>query len=431
MKHSQRLAAIWGCAALGVASSGIADAQEFQFGIRAGANHSDNVLRVPENETSASSGILGVDFSGQKDSGRLQYNTFGNIEYQQFFEDDVDDETYGQAIATASYAFVPDRFLWNLAGTYGQTRPDLLRPVAPGNVDDVITLSTGPQANLRFGSNLEATVEGHYIVADYDQQPFDSDTVGGSVVFGRRFSAQGFLGVGGSVDEVSYDVDAPTLEDFDRTEVFVRFNARGARTTLDLEGGYAKVEGDTFDEGGPMFRLHATRELTPSLSAYADFVQEFPTSSGATFAPGSPPQLGTDGSVLTGGPRKNRDAGIGLQFNSGRTDARLGYVLRKEEILETAIQRDIDVIVASGTYLFAPRASFTLIARLADEDVEGVQSDEKTYGARFNIQLGRVTSLSLRVERRDRDSDALNGNYEETAAGIYLRYGNAAGGGAW
>jgi hypothetical protein len=143
--------------------------------------------------------------------------------------------------------------------------------------------------------------------------------------------------------------------------------------------------------------------------------------------PGSPPQLGTDSSVLTGGPRKTRDAGLGLQLNSGRTDARLGYVMREEEELETGNQRDIDFISASGTYSFAPRASFTLFARLSDEDVEGIQSDEKSYGARFNFQLGRLTTLSVRAEHRDRDSDAVNGNYTETACALFLRYGSATG----
>ena len=431
MKTSQRLFAGLSFPALAILAAGGARAEGFQFGVRAGGNYSDNALRVPEDETSASSGIVGIDFSGQKETGRLRYDAFGNVEYQHFFDDDVDDETYGQAVATSSYAFVPDRFLWSLSGSYGQTRANLLRPVAPGNVDDVITLSTGPQVTLRFANSLEATLEGHYVVADYSEEPFDSDTVGGSLLFGRRVSAQGFLGIGGSVDEVSYDFEAPGLEDFDRNELFLRFNARGARTTLDLDAGYTTAKGDTFDQDGPLFRLHGTRQLTPGLSAYADFVQEFPTSSGASFAPGSPPQLGTDSSVLTGGPRKSRDAGIGLQLESGRTDARLGYVLRKEEELESGDRRDIDVVRLSGTYLFAPRASFTLFASFSDEEVEAVEADEQIYGGRLSFQLGRLTSLSVRLEHRNRDSDALNGSYEENAGGIFLRYGDATGAEGW
>jgi hypothetical protein len=106
-------------------------------------------------------------------------------------------------------------------------------------------------------------------------------------------------------------------------------------------------------------------------------------------------------------------------------------VLRKEEELETGDQRDVDQITATGTYLFAPRASVTLFARLSEEDVEGIQSDETTYGARINFQLGRLTTLSVRAEHRDRDSDAVNGSYQEMAAGLFLRYGNASGAEGW
>jgi hypothetical protein len=431
MKASQRIAAGVSGSLLAVFSAGTPAAEDFHIGVRAGANYSDNVERVPVDENSSSSGIVGLDFSGVRDAGRLQYDAFGNVEYQHFFDDAVDSEVFGQMLARSTYAFVPERFLWSLSGSFDQTRQDLLRPVAPGNMEDVITLATGPQVNLRFGSTLEATLEGHYMIADYSEEPFDNDTAGGSVLFGRRFSREGFLGIGGSFDSVSYTEDDPSVEDFDRQEFFLRFTAVGARTTIDFDAGYSQIEGDTFDEDGPMFRLRATRDLTPSLSAFADYTLEYPTSGGATFAPGSPPQLGTDSSVLTGGPRKSEEGGIGLRLQSSRTDASIGYLLREEEEIETALQRNFDVFTATGTYLFAPRASFTLFGRYTDEVVGDTRSDETIFGGRINFQIGRLTTISLRVEQRDRDSDVLEGSYKETAGGLFVRYGNSTGAEGW
>jgi hypothetical protein len=430
MKTSGRLAAA-ACSAFGVLLATGAQAEGFEFGLRAGGNYSDNVQRVPTGETSSASGIVGVDFSGERETGRLLYDVFGNLEYQHFFDDEVDAETYGQMYATSSYAIVPESFVWGLSGSFDQTRSNLLRPVAPENLDDVITLSTGPQWTMRFGKSLESTLEGHYIVADYSERPFDSDTAGGSLVFGRRQGATRFIGFGGSFDQVDYDDDTLASQDFERREVFVRVNAQGARTTLDVDAGYSEVEGDTFDDDGPMFRVNATRELTGSLSAFLRFNQLFPTSGGATFSPDSPPQLGTDSSVLTGGPRKIRDTGAGLQLRARRTDASLSFVLREEEDLETSVQRDFEVITASGTYSFAPRASFSLYVRFSDEDVVGVDSEEQTYGGRLNFQIGRLTSLSLRIENRSRDSDVPEGEYEENLAGLFLRYGGSTGAEGW
>jgi len=410
---------------------GAARGDELNFGLRAGANYSDNVERVPTNETASSSGIVGVDLVAQRETGRFLYDVFGNVEYQHFFEENVESQTYGQVRAGASYAIVPERFIWGLSGSFDQTRSDLLRPVTPGNLDDVLTFSTGPQWTVRFASALEGTLEGHYVVADYREQPFDSDTLGASAVFGRRPSTLSFIGLGASADQVTYDSDDPQAEDFDRTEVFLRFNAEGVRTTVELDAGYAEIDGETFKDDGPMFRLQATRKLTPVLQGFADYRQEFPTSGGATFSPDSPPQLGTDASVLTGGPRKIEAAELGFRLRATRTEGLLSYLAREEAAIDNARRRDFEVLTASGTYFFAPRASITLFARFTDEEVSGVSSDEQQFGGRISVRLGRLTSINLRVEHRTRDSDNIDGNFAETSGGLFLRYGSPDGAQGW
>lgn len=431
MKAPDKLRGVLACAIAGAWCASVAHADEVAFGLRAGANYSDNVERVPDDERSSSSAMIGFDVSAERDAGRLLYDVFGNIEYQDYSESGVDSETYGQLFATSSYAFVPERFIWGLSGSYDQARRDLLRPVAPGNLEDVITLSTGPQWNMRFGSALEGTLEAHYTTAEYSEQPFDSDTVGGSLIVGRRLSARSFIGLGGSVDEVSYESDDPRAEDFDRHEVFVRFNAQGARTSLDIDAGYSEIDGTTISDGGPMFRLSARRQLGPSVSAFANYVQQYPTSGGGGFSADSAPQLGTDASVLTGAPRKSRSGQIGLQLQGGRTDAMLSYGLRDEEQLDDGSSREFDLLTASMTYAFAPRFSITVFARAVEEQVTAVDSDEKIYGARLNFRAGRLTTISLRAEHRDRDSDDPDGRFDENLAGIYVRYGQPSSAQGW
>jgi hypothetical protein len=63
--------------------------------------------------------------------------------------------------------------------------------------------------------------------------------------------------------------------------------------------------------------------------------------------------------------------------------------------------------------------------------VVGVDSEEQTYGGRLNFQIGRLTSLSLRIENRSRDSDVPEGEYEENLAGLFLRYGGSTGAEGW
>ena len=79
----------------------------------------------------------------------------------------------------------------------------------------------------------------------------------------------------------------------------------------------------------------------------------------------------------------------------------------------------------------APRASLTLYGRLTDEDVVAIQSDETIYGGRINLRLGRLTTVSLRIEQRSRDSDDPLAEFDETAGGLYLRYGSPSGAEGW
>jgi hypothetical protein len=403
-----------------------ASADELQFGVRAGANYSDNVERVPVDETSTGAMVAGFDVTALRETGRLTYDAFGSVEYQDYIDSDVESETFGQMFGRVAYGFVPDRFLWRLSGSYDQARQDLLRPLAPGNLENITTLSTGPQLTLMLGRALESTIEGHYTVADYSERPFDSDTTGGSLVVGHRPHSNLFIGLGGSADKMDYKEEVPQVQDFDRREFFLRLSARGARTDINLDAGYSEAKGETFDEDGPTIRLDATRELTRALSGFVRYTYGFPTSAGAAFTPDEPLDVDADPSVLTGGPRQSEDAEIGLEWFTGRTDASLRYIAREEVALDTDVERSFDIFAASLSRSLTPRASLGLTVRYSDESLEGIASDEQRYGLNFSVRVGRLLSIVFGLEHSTRDSDAPQGNYSENSGGIFLRYGTSA-----
>lgn len=423
-------------AAIAMSFSAAATSAELDYGLLIGASHSDNVLRTDVNEQSSGAAVAGFDLRGVRTTGRLLYDLYADLEYRDYFEDGVDSQEFGRLIAQSSYAFVPEIFEWLLSGSFDQVREDLLRPVAPDNLENVITLSTGPRLTLSFGDAFEAQAQAHYTVADYSERDFDSETAGAILTLGRRMSERSYVGVGASYDDVTYDIAPGFISpDYERREYFLRFSTEGARTAFEADVGYTEVTGVGVDDDGPMARARLTRRLTPYVSGFLAYTREYPTSTDASFTP-EPAQgdLVADSSVLTAAPRENESAQIGLTMERPRTSAALAFARRSESVLGVAAEeRDFDEITASFSRLITTRSSFGLYGiytnEKADVDVMGVlveaDSEETIFGANLMLAFGRALGLEVRVEHRERDSDLGAGSYEELSGGIFLRYGSA------
>ncbi len=417
------------CSVLGLAVSTPVFGADLEYGVRLGGSYSDNLQRTADDEQSAGAAVAGVDLRGQRSSGRLRYDVFGDMQYWDYFESGVDSQEFGQLSAQFSYGIVPETFEWMLSGAFDQVREDLLRPAAPSNVENVVTLSTGPRWRLRFGDTFEGLVEGHYTTADYSERAFDSETLGGLLTLGRRLSERSFFGLGAAFDDVSYESDlGVSAPDFERREYFLRVDTEGVRTRFQADAGYAQVSGANISEGGPMARLRATRKLTPFVSAFVGYTREFPTSSGAAFTPERPSEgIADDPSVLTGAPRETQSMDVGLTLARPRTGASLIYGHHRElELVVPAEERTFDSLHASFTHYITPRSSVSLFGVYSREklSVTGGDSNETFYGGQLNVPLGRKLGLDVRVEHRRRDSDTAIGSYSELSGGIFLRYGS-------
>jgi len=404
---------------------------ELDYSVLAGVNYSDNVERTPIDEQSTGAAVVGFDVRGSRTTGRLLYDVYGDLEYRDYFESGVDSQGFGRMIAQSSYAIVPETFEWMLSGSFDQVREDLLRPLAPDNLEDVITLSTGPRVTARFADAFEAQLQAHYTTANYSVRDFDSETAGAIVTLGRRLSERTYLGIGASYDDVAYDTAPGVIApDYERREYFLRFNAAGSRTSLDADVGFSEVSGVGLDDDSPMARVRVTRRMTPYVSGFIGYTREFPTSTDSAFTP-EPSQgnLIEDSSILTAAPREIASSEIGLNLERPRTTAALVYVRRSETTLGPGeVDRDFDEVFASFNRLITTRSSFGLYATYMKENIDvidSVDSDEKAVGAQLQLAFGRALGIELRTEYRKRDSDVSAGSYEELSGGIFVRYGSA------
>jgi Putative beta-barrel porin 2 len=419
------------CTSLIAVGASAAEPQQsgLDYVLRAGVTYSDNIYLQPSPFEDGSSAIaFGGEVRGDRSTGRLRYNVAMDIMRYQYLDNSTGGETFGRGVLGGSYDFVPDNFRWNASVNFDQLREDLLQPIAPGNVEDVITFSTGPTVRGELFGVIDTKLDGHYDRAWYTGNTIDNQTVGGRLELGRQPGPGTRYGLGGSIDDVSY-LSGPLSSafDFQRSEVFLYGELNGVRTQLTGEVGYAQADGDSFDGDGPMARIRLTRQMSPSLTGYIGYRDEFPTAQAGAWV--SDPTVGGGGvlntSLVTSSPREARAGEIGFQYQRTRSDAELGFYHLNEKSLILALgDHSYDELRARVTRRFTPVSRGTLFAAYSKEDFSALAQnfDELRTGFEYGYDFTRSIGVDVRLEYRSRDSNVSGYNYNEFNGGVFIRY---------
>jgi len=416
------------CGAVLAATAASGWTAEIGHEVRGGVTYSDNVLRSQKgSEIDSGTVFVGLRVFNARPEGRLRYDVSVDLGYYEYLEVDVDQNLQGRATLEGTYDIVPETFSWNAGVAYDQIRQDLLRPVAPDNVEGVTRFWTGPSVRAGLGSQTYAVLSGNFAYVDYADRDYDNEVVGGRFEILHQSSPRISVGPGISYDHQSYSSSAGS-SDFDRQEAFLHADYRGERSKLQLQFGYAQFEsGDTKDDG-PMLRGSFSRQLSPSLEAFITASREYPlTGPGYGVSPysaGGP----YDNSTLTAAPHVSMNLDLGLRFDRARTGGELVWAKRKEDAqLAGAGLRHYDEWRGRLTRRMTPRTNGALYAVWTDEEISGSaisSADERLVGADLNFAFGRALGVGLWLESRDRNH---SGAYSEFSGGLFLTWGNRRG----
>lgn len=419
-------------AALAIAAatlSGLAQAApaDFQYAARAGIAYSDNLGRTENNKISSASAVAGLQLIALRPTGRLTFNVAGDLSYYDYFEKSFKSEVLGQMQAVSAYQILPESLSWNAQASYGQVRQDVQLAASPNNREGLINFSTGPTLRAHFGSLLEGTLDLRYALADYTSNGLDNDTIGGNLILGHRPSANTLLALGFAYDDVSYAKHAgvPTI-DFKRQEAFLRLDTKLVRTQLAADLGYSKVTGGGRDSTSPMLRVRATHRLSPFITAYVNFDQQYPTSQGAVEYDPAAAVTGADHTILTAAPRLTRNVGGGVIFARPRTQFELTFNRQDESAkLGAAGERTFDQFQARVSRAMTPRSTIGGFVGYTRETISPLttSANETSVGAQLGLSFGKSLGLDVTVMDRRRTSAQAFNSFSELSGGIYLRYG--------
>lgn len=396
-----------------------------------GMGESDNITRVPTNQQDETIGTLGMKFSLDEQSRRLQADLVGDVAYYDYLQNTYSSEVVGNVVGSARVALVPEQLTWLFADSFGQVLVDPYTPPTPDNRENINYFSTGPDASFALGAQTRLMLGARYNDSIYEHSPFDSAGVLGQVGLQRLLSGASEFGVNVRYEDVTYD-DRALNADYNQSEAFVDYALRAGHTRLTLDAGYSRLERDsaTGDENGPLFRLKLAHDIGAHAELSLSAGHEFSNSSSAFAKDQSNNNIGLDpsGSRQTAEPFTNEYLELYWRITGRRTSISLGATWHKGDYVEstdlnqttTALvanaQRDLNAAVSIGLDLGYGRSDFQ------------TNGDYQDWYATFDLKwrLSRSSFISLDVEHYDRSSDLAAGDYTENRAMLRFGYGRSA-----
>ena len=414
-------------AALVIAGIQPALAQDIALEVNAGAGQSDNIRRAASDEQSETIGSLGVKFSLDHRSSRLDADVVANLAYHDYLENTYDGELLGNFAGSSTFGIVDERLDWVLTDNFGQVLTDPFAPPTPETRENLNFLSTGPELQLPIGSQTVVNAGARYMLADFQDSPFDLNGVSASLGVARLISASSSVGFNAKAEQFDYDVQALNA-DYDQTEAFASFAAQGVRTNLDVDLGYSSIDRDAAEqkEDGLLARIDASRRVGTRSVLDLRLGQEFANSatSFASRQSGASIGLETIPGRQTAQPSRDRYVTLGWSTSGTRTRFGVSGDWREQAYssqsgldqtltsLSANASRDLSPTVSIDVGVGSGRGSF---------DQPGGDYEELRGSLRLEWRHSRRFLTQLSFDYLDRSSDAAVGDFSESR--IWLTFG--------
>lgn len=392
----------------------------------AGVGYSDNLGRLPTNETDETIGTVGLELDWTERSRRIRGDATADLSYFEYLDDTYDSELLGTANGTLALAIVPETLQWVFQDSFGQAQADPFAPTTPETREDLNYFSTGPDFTVRLGSSGFGRLFGRWSTTTYERSPLDADRTTGGVALGRRASPRSELSLNAMTESV--DFDEVSNPDFDRDSVYLGWNLDASRTTIDAQLGYTWLEREGADKtGNALVNIVVTRNVSASSALALTLGTQLGDAGDSLRTELQGAVVGGGGTQITAtaDPFENRLASLEWRYNRGRTGLTLGASWNEEEYeTQTQLNRVRYAYTVSLSRRLASTMDISLFGTFENEEFDNVNldTDEVRLGAMLNWRAWRTLGLRLSAERYDRDTSDGTGEYQENRAFLTLAY---------
>jgi hypothetical protein len=343
------------------------------YGVDAGLGETDNVSLVPTNKVSQTISVVDADFAVKEQTRLLDVNAKGSFSDLDYLQGAYGNELIGRFDGQAQLAIIPERLTWVLTDDFGDATVDAFTPVTPNNLQYVNYVSTGPNLYLRLGGTGFINASARYAEAYYESSPFNSNRVLATLTAGLQLSSASSVSLNGAGERVMFQ-NTEFNTDFDRSTVYGRYEAHGARTDLAANLGATTVDQQGTSTTAGIGKLELSRRLSPAARVTFTGGRELTdaSSSFSTLQGGAINMINVAPTPLTSDSYISTYASVGWQYKRNRTT--VGITARWER----------------------------------DRYPGNPQFDLNTGGGEFNIERQMTRALSLQLVGRLYKYDYLN-----------------------
>ena len=240
-----------------------AHADTLTYGIDAGVGETDNVTLVHADTVSQTIAVTDFDVAYKKKSQRLDVDAKGDFSYFDYLQNAYRNQLVGRFDGAADVALIPQRLTWTLQEDYGQAAINPFTPSTPTNLETINTVATGPDLHLRLSGASFVDLSARVAHAQFEKSPFTNSRATASASWGINLSPASSVSLNGDSERVLFE-NTTLNTDFERTNGFVRYELKGARTDLSADLGATRVgEGGSSPTGG-LARVSLARKLSAS-----------------------------------------------------------------------------------------------------------------------------------------------------------------------
>lgn len=261
----------------GAAATGLnpLPAEYTRYGVSAGLGASDNInfsAKNPKSQTLAATNLF-LDLI--RTGSRLELTALGNFSDIEYLEHAYSNQVLGRFDGLANLTLWQHHLKWLVRDDYGDSQIDVLQALTPQNLQRVNVFSTGPDLTLQPTLSSFMELQGLYSRNTYQNEPFNGSTESGMFTAGHQFSPVASLSLVGQVQQERFD-NTLVNGNYQIRRYYGHYLVKGARTTVDLQGGLAQNNDTGSWQSSPLVRLAITRNVSPfstvSLSGGRDYI---------------------------------------------------------------------------------------------------------------------------------------------------------------
>lgn len=400
------------------------------YEISLGIAQTDNVARVPNNTQSDTIITQGLGLTWQDVRPRLNADVEANLTYLEYLRHTVTNEVVGNLIGQARFALAPDLLFLNVSDNFGQGLVDPLAADNPANRENINYFSAGPELLLPLGATTLLEMKANYGKVMYQVSPLDDQRADGTIGLVHKLSPNSEASVNVRDEHVDFSNDVQN-PDYSRQDAFVHYDAKNARTTLNVDLGYSKLRASQGHASNVLARLDASRKVSPSSTVgfalghqYSDAGSAFrleQTLGGAN--------LNTLMVTQTGAPFTSDYASLAWNFQRSRTGFALSADYFKDNYQTPSTLDDKRTqLTARLSRKLTPTLELSVMEQYFRQQFKYLvgNSDETFTDLQLRWQAAQSLSIVIDAYRADRHSEAPGTNYAENRFWVRVAYGRPA-----